>query len=84
MDAKKADNYKQEQKILFNSCLALIISVYLLILFLTAPEHLNDDSIISYRYVWNLVRGFGLVNYLGAPHVEGYSNALFVFLVSPY
>jgi hypothetical protein len=42
----------------------------------------SDDAYISYRYARNLSRGLGLVFNPGEK-VEGYSNLLYVLLVSP-
>ncbi len=67
------------QKYLYFAGLLIIFLFFTITVFFSVPEHLNDDSIISYRFVWNLVRGYGLVNYAGGPHVEGYSNPLLVF-----
>ncbi len=49
---------------------------------MAAYPYLNDDSVISYRYAWNLVRGYGLVSYVDGPRVEGFSNPLLVFGVA--
>ncbi|MBN2383985.1 hypothetical protein JXQ70_14000 [bacterium] len=61
---------------------AMIITVFLCTLFLTAVLYPVDDAIISYRYVWNLVNGLGLVPYPGGPHLEGYSNPTLVFITA--
>lgn len=42
-----------------------------------------DDSGISFAYAKHLARGLGPVAAPGAPWVEGYSNALWVFLLTP-
>lgn len=42
-----------------------------------------DDSGISYAYAKHLAEGLGPVAAPGAPWVEGYSNALWVFLMIP-
>ena len=44
---------------------------------------LIDDAGISFAYARNLIRGHGLVAQPGAVPVEGYSNPLWVFLLSP-
>jgi len=46
----------------------------------TTPElwFLSDDAWISFRYSWNLVHGNGLTWDPSMPHVEGYSNLLWV------
>ncbi|MGD8454433.1 MAG: hypothetical protein PVJ57_21680 [Phycisphaerae bacterium] len=41
-----------------------------------------DDAYISFRYVQNLVNGHGLVFNPGRPPVEGYTNFLWVILLS--
>ncbi len=41
-----------------------------------------EDSAISFSYARNLVEGEGLVAYPGGERVEGYSNALWTFLVA--
>jgi hypothetical protein len=43
---------------------------------------LVDDAGISVAYAMNLARGFGLVAQPGAAPVEGYSDALWVFLLA--
>jgi hypothetical protein len=48
----------------------------------TAQMWGNDDAYISYRYARNLARGHGLVFNPGE-RVEGYSNILYVLLVTP-
>jgi len=40
-----------------------------------------DDVGISYRYAAHLAEGYGLVWNIGGPHVEGYSNFLWVILL---
>ena len=42
---------------------------------------LADDSFVSFRYAWNLVRGHGLV-YNAGERVEGYSNLLWTLLMA--
>jgi hypothetical protein len=41
-----------------------------------------EDSAISFSYARNLVEGLGLVPYPGGERVEGYSNALWTFLIA--
>jgi len=41
-----------------------------------------DDAYISFRFARNLADGSGLVWNVGGPHVEGYTNALMVFLLA--
>jgi arabinofuranosyltransferase len=48
----------------------------------TAQTWGNDDAYISYRYARNLARGYGLVFNPGE-RVEGYSNFLYVLLLTP-
>jgi hypothetical protein len=51
---------------------------------LSAVWHFTiDDSGISYAYAKHLAEGLGPVAAPGAPWVEGYSNALWVFLMVP-
>jgi hypothetical protein len=45
---------------------------------------LMDDSGISFAYARNLAAGYGLVSQPGAPHVEGYSNFLWVLLMAVF
>ncbi|GDX82352.1 hypothetical protein LBMAG42_41630 [Deltaproteobacteria bacterium] len=40
-----------------------------------------EDSAISFAYARNWVDGFGLVPFVGAEHVEGYSNPLWTYLI---
>src|SRR3954468_15755896 len=39
---------------------------------------LFDDAMVSMRYARNMARGLGLVWNPGGPHVEGYTNPLWV------
>lgn len=41
-----------------------------------------DDAFISFRYALNLAEGHGLVWNVGEPPIEGYSNFLWVLLIS--
>src|SRR3989442_748642 len=43
----------------------------------------SDDAYISYRYAQNLARGHGLV-FTPGDRVEGYSNLLYVLLLTPF
>lgn len=43
-----------------------------------------DDSGISFAYAKHLAEGEGFVAAVGGPRVEGYSNALWVFLLVPF
>ena len=43
-----------------------------------------DDTFITFRYADNLAQGFGLVWNPGAPPTEGYTNFLYVLLLSPF
>lgn len=42
-----------------------------------------DDAFITFRYVQNLTRGYGLVYNIGE-RVEGYSNFLWILLLAPF
>lgn len=44
---------------------------------------LVDDAGISFVYARNLIQGYGLVTQPGSPPVEGFSNPLWVVLLSP-
>ncbi len=68
------------------SALALISFGYLVHYFvycLPQPFFI-EDAAISFAYSRNLVEGDGLVAYLGGERVEGYSNALWVFLIAAF
>ena len=43
-----------------------------------------DDAGISFAYAKNLINGFGLVPQPGTEPVEGFSNPLWVFLMTPF
>jgi hypothetical protein len=61
----------------------LTLGVALFALHATLYAHwLVDDSGISIAYAINLARGHGLVSQPGLPHVEGYSNPLWVVLLA--
>lgn len=47
-------------------------------------EWLIDDAGISFVYARNLASGYGLVSQPGLPPVEGYSNPLWIFLMTPF
>jgi hypothetical protein len=52
---------------------------------LTAAWHFTiDDSGISFAYAKHIAQGDGPVAAIGGPWVEGYSNALWVFLLAPF
>jgi len=42
-----------------------------------------DDAGITYAYAKNLANGYGLVSQPGVPPVEGYSNFLWLLLITP-
>ncbi len=56
----------------------ILIFLFTAAVFLSARSYLNDDSVISYRYVQNLNRGWGLAPWEGSVPVEGYSNTSLV------
>jgi arabinofuranosyltransferase len=43
-----------------------------------------DDTFITFRYAENLANGFGLVWNPGGPPTEGYTNFLYVLLLTPF
>jgi hypothetical protein len=47
-------------------------------------DWLIDDAGISFVYARNLASGHGLVTQPGVPPVEGYSNPLWIFLMTPF
>jgi len=62
----------------------LLVSLLLLaILVLFNFDHTVDDAFIGFRYAENLARGEGLV-YNPGERVEGYTNFLWVVLLSPF
>jgi hypothetical protein len=68
------------------SALVLIGALYLahyLVYTLISPFYIEDAG-ISFAYAQNLVEGEGLVAYPGGERVEGYSNALWTFLVAAF
>lgn len=61
------------------------VAVWLLVSTASAVWHFTiDDSGISFAYAKHLAQGLGPVAAPGAPWVEGYSNALWVFLLVPF
>lgn len=61
------------------------VAVWLIARALIASWHFTiDDSGISYAYAKHLASGLGPVAAPGAPWVEGYSNALWVFALTPF
>jgi hypothetical protein len=65
------------------SVIALITAIYY---FQTLPlsDWLVDDAGISFAYAKNLASGYGLVSQPGQIPVEGYSNPVWVFLLSVF
>lgn len=61
--------------------LVLICGIFCALALLIRYPH--DDAFISFRYASNLVKGYGLVYSPGGERVEGYSNFLWVLLMSP-
>lgn len=55
--------------------------VHFLFFCLPQPWYI-EDSAISFAYARNLVDGHGLVPYVGGERIEGYSNALWTFLLA--
>ncbi|MGQ9710723.1 MAG: hypothetical protein ACUVXE_09670, partial [Anaerolineae bacterium] len=64
----------------------LIIGAFLLLFILHLSLYkgfIVDDAFITFRYVQNLTRGYGLVYNIGE-RVEGYSNFLWILLLAPF
>lgn len=60
------------------------VATWFLVSTVSAVWHFTiDDSGISFAYAKHLAQGLGPVAAPGAPWVEGYSNALWVFLLAP-
>lgn len=68
------------------SALGLIGSISLLhyLVYTIAQPFFIEDAGISFAYARNLAEGEGLVSYAGGERVEGYSNALWVFLLAAF
>lgn len=64
--------------------LLFIVALYLghYLVFVWPQPYYIEDSAISFAYARNLVEGEGLVPYPGGERVEGYSNALWTFLLA--
>ena len=68
------------------SALTLIASVYLghyLVFCIGQPFYIEDAG-ITFAYARNLIDGEGLVSFPGGERVEGYSNALWTFLIAGF
>lgn len=63
-------------------CVVLYLGHYL-VFCLPQPFYI-EDSAISFAYARNLAEGEGLVAYPGGERVEGYSNALWTFLIAAF
>ncbi len=61
-------------------CVVLYLGHYLV--FCWPQPFFIEDSAISFAYARNLAEGEGLVPYPGGERVEGYSNALWTFLIA--
>ncbi len=59
------------------------LAVALFPLAVVTYNHLGEDAFITFRYLRNLVAGRGLTFNAGE-HVEGYSNLLWVLLLTPF
>lgn len=57
----------------------MLLVVFFAGVILSTRIYLDDDAIISYRYVHNLVKGRGLIPFENGPRLEGYSNPSLVF-----
>lgn len=68
-------------KFLSNLVLLIGIIIYLYHV-LYFQNYIDDDAGISFTYARNFANGYGLVLNPGGEHVEGYSNFLWVFLLS--
>lgn len=68
------------------SALGLIgaLSLAHFLVYTIAQPFYIEDAGISFAYARNLAQGDGLVSYPGGERVEGYSNALWVFLLEPF
>ena len=64
--------------------LLFIVALYLghYLVFVWPQPYYIEDSAISFAYARHLVEGEGLVPYPGGERVEGYSNALWTFLMA--
>ncbi len=59
------------------------LTAYTLLTFMLS-NWLIDDAGISFVYARNLAAGYGLVSQPGMPPIEGYSNPLWIFLMTPF
>jgi hypothetical protein len=66
--------------------IAAVAGPLLLYVLLTLPlfDWIVDDAGISFAYARNLAHGYGLVSQPGMTPVEGYSNFLWVILITPF
>ena len=67
----------------FNLMIFTIILIYFA-LSIVSFSTTSEDAYISYRYANNLAHGFGLVFNEGGEVVEGFSNPLWVFLLTGF
>ncbi len=77
--AGRSDLERREATVLAWICMGYLI--HYLVFCLPQPFFIEDAG-ISFAYAENLVNGEGLVPWPGAERVEGYSNALWTFLVA--
>ncbi|MCD4653432.1 hypothetical protein K8T06_05815, partial [bacterium] len=54
----------------------IILSIIILC---TKTSYVNDDAVISYKYAWNIARGYGSATWPGGFPEEGFSNPLLVY-----
>ncbi len=65
--------------------LFIFIGIALFLAFLIYTWNLTvDDAFISFRYAQHLAEGYGLVWNIGEAPVEGYSNFLWVLMISAF
>ncbi|HTK68779.1 MAG TPA: hypothetical protein VL857_03180, partial [Candidatus Eisenbacteria bacterium] len=62
----------------------IALALIVLVVHVRTYFFLTDDSFISFRYARNLVHGHGLVFNPGGERVEGYTNLLWVLLLSGF
>jgi hypothetical protein len=75
------DAGERAQRVGLLLAIAVYVAHYSIVFGIIQPFYIEDAG-ISFAYARNLVNGHGLVPFVGAERVEGYSNPLWVFLIA--
>ena len=72
---------RERQTFLGLTYIMLLAAIHYLVFCIVQPFFI-EDAAISFAYARNFVDGYGFVSYPGGERVEGFSNALWTFLIA--